>query len=68
MILSETALMSAEIVEAGLGRDVTRNHLERVLEFLRRGRQAGRDKRLELPGGHSIRRVDDAFELLPGCE
>jgi tRNA(Ile)-lysidine synthase len=61
-------LVRRGLVEAGLGRDVTRKHLERVLEFLRRGRRAGRDKRLQLPGGVSIRRVDDAFELLPHCE
>jgi tRNA(Ile)-lysidine synthase len=58
-------LIRRGLVEAGLGRDVTRSHLERVLVFLRRGRRAGRDKRLELPGGVSIRRKDDCFELLP---
>ncbi|MEM9173803.1 MAG: tRNA lysidine(34) synthetase TilS [Myxococcota bacterium] len=49
--------------EAGLGRDVRRVHLERVLEFLRRGRSAGRDLRLELPGGSRLRRLDEAFLL-----
>jgi tRNA(Ile)-lysidine synthase len=61
-------LVRRGLVEAGLGRDVTRTHIERVLEFLRRGRRAGRDKRLELPGGFSIRRVEDGFELSSDCE
>lgn len=51
------------LVRAGLGRDVTRAHIERVLEFLRRGRSAGRDLRIELPEGIHLRRVDDAFLL-----
>jgi len=51
------------LVEAGLGRDITRIHLQRVLAFLRRGRGAGRDKVLELPGGFTLRRRDDGFEL-----
>jgi tRNA(Ile)-lysidine synthase len=51
------------MVEVGLARDITRTHLERVLEFLRRGRRAGRDKILELPGGISVRRVGNYFEL-----
>jgi tRNA(Ile)-lysidine synthase len=51
------------LVEAGIGRDITRVHLERVLAFLRRGRRAGRDKTLELPGGISLRRKDGYFEL-----
>jgi tRNA(Ile)-lysidine synthase len=51
---------------SGLGRDVTRVHLERVLAFLRRGRGAGRDKELELPGGNVLRRRDDCFELRGG--
>ena len=48
---------------AGLERDVRRVHLERMLEFLRRGRSAGRDLRLELPAGKVLRRLDDAFLL-----
>lgn len=51
------------LVAAGLGRDVTRIHLERVLSFLRRGRRVGRDKKLELPGGNTLRRRDDCFEI-----
>jgi tRNA(Ile)-lysidine synthase len=51
---------------SGLGRDVTRVHLERVLAFLRRGRGAGRDKELQLPGGNVMRRRDDCFELRGG--
>ncbi len=47
--------------EAGLGRDVTRRHLERALAFLRRGRSAGRNKRIELPKGVVLRRSGDAF-------
>ena len=56
-------LVRRALVAAGLGRDVTRTHLSRVLAFLRRGRRAGRDKRLELPGGFVLRRVDDRFVL-----
>ena len=51
------------LVQAGLGRDVSRVQLLRVLAFLRRGRAAGRDKKLELPGGFRLRRVADHFEL-----
>ena len=61
-------LVRRGLVEAGLGRDITRVHLERVLEFLRRGRRAGRDKCLELPGGISLRRKDDCFELKARCD
>lgn len=49
--------------EAGLERDVRRVHLERVVDFLRRGRGAGRDLRVELPGGRVLSRLDDAFLL-----
>jgi tRNA(Ile)-lysidine synthase len=56
-------LVRRALVEAGLGRDVTRAHVARVLAFLRRGRRAGRDKRVELPGGFVLRRVDDGFVL-----
>ncbi len=51
---------------AGLERDVRRVHLERMLDFLGRGRAAGRDLRLELPGGRVLRRLDDAFLLSRG--
>lgn len=51
------------LVAAGLGREVSRVLLLRVLAFLRRGRRAGRDKRMELPGGFQLRRVADHFEL-----
>ncbi len=51
------------LVQAGLGRDVSRVQLLRVLAFLRRGRRAGRDKKMELPGGFLLRRVADHFEL-----
>ena len=53
--------------EAGLERDVRRVHLERMLDFLRRGRAAGRDLRLQLPAGRVLSRLDDAF-LLSGPE
>ena len=51
------------LVQAGLGRDVSKVQLLRVLAFLRRGRAAGRDKKMELPGGFRLRRVADHFEL-----
>lgn len=51
------------MVEVGLARDVTRTHLMRILEFIRRGRRAGRDKVLELPGGIRLRRMDNDFKL-----
>ena len=51
------------LVRAGLGREVSRVQLLRVLSFLRRGRRAGRDKKVELPGGFVLRRVADHFEL-----
>ncbi|HEB90551.1 MAG TPA: tRNA lysidine(34) synthetase TilS [Deltaproteobacteria bacterium] len=51
------------LIEVGLGRHVSRIHLERILAFLRRGRAAGRDKRLELPRGFVLRRRGDGFEL-----
>ena len=57
-------LVHRGLVEAGMGRDITRTHLERVLAFLRRGRRAGRDKYLELPGGILLRRIDHCFELV----
>lgn len=51
------------LVRAGLGREVSRVQLLRVLSFLRRGHRAGRDKKVELPGGFELRRVADHFEL-----
>jgi len=51
------------MVRAGLGREVSRVQLMRVLAFLRRGRTVGRDKMIELPGGFLLRRVADHFEL-----
>ena len=56
-------LVRRALRHVGLGRDITRVHLERVLSFLRRGRRAPRNKRLELPGGFLVRRTDDCFEL-----
>jgi tRNA(Ile)-lysidine synthase len=51
------------LVEAGLGREISRAVLLRVLAFLRRGRAVGRGKKVELPGGFLLRRVGDHFEL-----
>ena len=51
------------LVRVGLGREVSRVQLLRVLAFLRRGNRAGRDKKVELPGGFAVRRVADHFEL-----
>lgn len=56
-------LVRRALTQVGLGRDVSRVHLERVLAFLRRGRGAPRNKRLELPGGFLVQRRDDYFEL-----
>ena len=56
-------LVRFALVEAGLAREITRAHIERVLEFLTRGRSAGRDLRIELPEGKTLRRIDDAFLL-----
>jgi tRNA(Ile)-lysidine synthase len=58
-------LARRSLLVAGLDRDVTRGHIERVLAFLRRGRAVGRDKILELPRGISLRRGDAGFELGP---
>lgn len=54
-------LVRTALVAAGLGRDITRRHLERVLDFLRLGRRAGRDRRIELPKGVVLRRLQDRF-------
>ncbi|MFK7895918.1 MAG: tRNA lysidine(34) synthetase TilS [Myxococcota bacterium] len=56
-------LVRRALVEAGLGRDVSRTHLERVLGVLVQGRAVGRDRKWELPGGYSLRRHDEHFEL-----
>lgn len=56
-------LVRTALQRAGLGRDVSRRHLERMLAFLHRGRAAGRDLRLQLPAGIVLRRLDDAFLL-----
>jgi tRNA(Ile)-lysidine synthase len=51
------------LAEAGLGREVSRAAILRVLAVVRRGRAVGRDKKWELPGGFLLRRVGDHFEL-----
>ncbi|MFP6654181.1 MAG: tRNA lysidine(34) synthetase TilS [Myxococcota bacterium] len=56
-------LVRRALGQVGLGRDVTRVHLQRVLLFLRQGRKAPRNKKLELPGGFVVQRRDDFFEL-----
>jgi len=56
-------LVRRALIEVGLGRDVTRAAILRVLAVLRRGRGVGRDKKWELPGGFALRRVGDHFEL-----
>lgn len=56
-------LVRYALVGIGLGRELSAAHLERVLAFLRRGRTAGRDKRLELPTGVVLSRCGDAFRL-----
>ena len=58
-------LVRRALFAAGLERDVSRVHLSRVLDFLRRGRAVGRNKRLELPRGLVLRRADDGFVLGP---
>jgi tRNA(Ile)-lysidine synthase len=57
-------LVRRALVSMGLGRDVSRVHLSRVLEVLVRGRTVGRDRRWEFPGGYSLRRVESHFELM----
>ena len=48
---------------SGIGREITRGHIERSLAFLQRGRSVGRDRRLQLPEGLELRRVDEGFFL-----
>ena len=47
----------------GLGRSISRVHLERTLDFLRQGRAAGSDKRIELPSGVVLSRRRAAFRI-----
>jgi len=56
-------LVRRALLHVGLGRDLTRTHLSRVLAFLARGRGVGRDRVLQLPGGYELRRRDREFEL-----
>ncbi len=58
-------LVRRALLAAGLDRDITRVHLSRVLDFLRRGRSVGSDKMLELPRGLTLQRGDRAFVLGP---
>lgn len=57
-------LVRVALVEAGLGRALSAVHIDRVLAFLRRGRRAGRDLRIELPLGAKLARRDDHFRLV----
>jgi len=54
-------LLRAALTELGMGREVTRRHLERMTEFLCR---AGPGKTLELPGGLRLVRERQALRLL----
>ena len=58
-------LVRRALVSAGLARALTQRHVTRVIAFLCRGRQAGRDQRLELPQGVLLVRADDRFVLGP---
>jgi tRNA(Ile)-lysidine synthase len=55
------------IERAGGGRELTRRHIERVLELLRRGESATPGKVLELPGGLRLAVERQAFVLKSGC-
>ena len=57
-------LVRRALVAAGLGRELSAVHIERVVAFLRRGRSAGRDLRVELPLGGRLARRDDHFLLV----
>ncbi len=58
-------LVRRALLAAGLDRDLSRTHLARALAFLRRGREIGRDKTLQLPRGLVLRRGREGFELGP---
>jgi tRNA(Ile)-lysidine synthase len=51
------------IERAGGGREITRRHVERVLEFLARGRSATPGTAIELPAGLRLAADRDAFVL-----
>jgi tRNA(Ile)-lysidine synthase len=53
------------LIRAGLGRALSRSHLDRLLAFFRRGRTAAGDKVLELPEGIRVRRSGDVFVIAP---
>jgi tRNA(Ile)-lysidine synthase len=55
-------LVHRMLASAGAGRDTTRTHILRCVEFLRSGRTGSR---IELPGGLELRRERDAFRLVP---
>jgi tRNA(Ile)-lysidine synthase len=55
-------LVRAAVQRCGAGRLVSRVHLARMLDFLRRGRPG---TRLELPGGLTLRRGSTGFRLGP---
>lgn len=61
-------LVRRALVAVGLERDLSRQHILRVLEFMGPGRSVGRDKRLELPRGIELRREDQRFRLRSSLE
>jgi len=50
------------LASAGAGRDTTRTHVLRCVDFLRNGRPG---THIELPGGLELRRERDEFRLVP---
>ncbi|MFP6627762.1 MAG: tRNA lysidine(34) synthetase TilS [Myxococcota bacterium] len=59
-------LVVLAMVEMGSGRDMSRAHLMRILEFLRQGRPG---TAIELPGDLELRRISpDCFRLQPVSE
>lgn len=59
--------LAARLIErAGAGRELTRTHVDRVVDFLRRGRSATPGATLELPLGLRLRATRAGFELVAG--
>jgi len=56
-------VVRALLVRAGAGRDVTRTHITRMLDFLRTDPSSRRPRRLELPGGLCVETSADGFAL-----
>ena len=51
------------LARAGCGRDLTRTHVARALEFLRVGPRSDRPRTLELPGGVRLRATHDRLTI-----